>query len=122
MLTAAYTDVDGSEQNSELAFAVNGEGTKNVACVPQERGAKLFYVSTDYLFDGPATHRIEPDHLIAPLSLYGQSKAARKRPFEKITSAWCIAHTSWLFGTSGTCFPRESPRLLRERIHESQVF
>jgi hypothetical protein len=36
VLTNEYTDVDGSEQNSELAFAVNGEGTKNVA-VAQER-------------------------------------------------------------------------------------
>jgi dTDP-4-dehydrorhamnose reductase len=83
VLTAAYTDADGSEQNSELAFAVHGEGTKNVACVPQERGAKLFYVSTDYLFDGTATHRIEPDHLIAPLSVYGQSKAAGEKPFQE---------------------------------------
>lgn len=42
--TAAYTDVDGSEQNCELAFAVNGEGMKNVDCVAQEDGAKVFYV------------------------------------------------------------------------------
>ncbi len=44
VLTAAYTDVDGSEQNCELAFAVNGEGMKRVDCVAQEDGAKVFYV------------------------------------------------------------------------------
>jgi dTDP-4-dehydrorhamnose reductase len=44
VLTAAYTDVDGSEQNCELAFAVNGGGMKNVDCVAQEDGAKVFYV------------------------------------------------------------------------------
>ena len=42
VLTAAYTDVDGSEQNSELAFAVNGAGTKNVACAAQERAQGFF--------------------------------------------------------------------------------
>src|SRR5664279_3308871 len=68
VLTAAYTDVDGSEKNPELAFAVNREGTKNVACAAQEFGAKLFYVSTDYLFDGTATAPIEPQHAIAPLN------------------------------------------------------
>ena len=41
VLTAAYTDVDGSERNPELAFAVNGESTKNVARVAQEYGAKF---------------------------------------------------------------------------------
>src|SRR6516165_11302665 len=52
VLAAAYTDVDGSERNPERAFAVNGEGTRNVAHVAQELGRKLFYVSTDYVFDG----------------------------------------------------------------------
>src|ERR1700690_4602232 len=45
VLTAAYTDVDGSEKNPEQAFAVNGEGTRNVAQAAQDEGAKLFYVS-----------------------------------------------------------------------------
>jgi dTDP-4-dehydrorhamnose reductase len=43
VLTNAYTDVDGSEQNSELAFAVNDDGTRNVAIAQERncRGSKL---------------------------------------------------------------------------------
>jgi dTDP-4-dehydrorhamnose reductase len=104
VLTAAYTDVDGSEQNSELAFGVNGEGMKNVACVAQEDGAKVFYVRRDYLFDG--NHPIEPKRPIAPLNVYGRSKAAGEKAIQENHSAWCIARTSWLFGASGA-FPRE---------------
>ena len=110
VLTAAYTDVDGSEQNSELAFAVNGEGTKNVACVAQERGAKLFYARTDYLFDGTATHPVEPGHPIAPLNVYGQSKAAGEKAIQENHSAWCIARTSWLFGTNSVHRPTPATR------------
>jgi dTDP-4-dehydrorhamnose reductase len=108
VLTAAYTDVDGGERNPEQAFAVNGEGTQNVARVAQECGAKFFYLSTDYLFDGTATHPIEPGHPIAPLNVYGQSKAAGEKAIQESHSAWCIARTSWLFGTSGPASQRKS--------------
>jgi len=115
VLTAAYTDVDGSARNPELAFAVNGEGAKNVAPVAQECGAKFFYLSTDDLFDGTATHPIEPGHPIAPLNVYGQSKAAGEKAIQESPSAWCIARTSWLFGTSGACFPEKILRVSESR-------
>ncbi len=107
VLTAAYTDVDGSEKNPEQAFAVNGDGTRNVAQAAQEIGTKLFYVSTDYLFDGTATHPIEPNHPIAPLNVYGQSKAAGEKAIQEHHQAWCIARTSWLFGAAGASFPEK---------------
>lgn len=107
VLTAAYTDVDGSEKNPEQAFAVNGEGTKYVARAAQEHDAKLFYVSTDYLFDGTATHPVEPNHPIAPLNVYGQSKAAGEKAVQDNHKAWCIARTSWLFGARGSSFPEK---------------
>jgi dTDP-4-dehydrorhamnose reductase len=88
VLTAAYTDVDGSEQNSELAVAVNGEGMKTVACVAQEDGAKVFSVSRDYLFDG--NHPIEPERPIAPLNVYGRSKAAGGKTIHtNLLAIWC---------------------------------
>ena len=121
VLTATYTDVDGSEQNSELAFAVNGEGTKNVACVAQERGAKLFFGSTDYLFDGTATHPVEPGHPIAPPNVYGQSKVAGEKAIQENHSAWWVARTSWLFDTSGTCFPEKILRASESRQKSTVV-
>jgi dTDP-4-dehydrorhamnose reductase len=115
VLTAAYTDVDGSEKNPELAFAVNGEGTKNVAKAAQEFGAKLFYVSTDYLFDGTARRPIETDHPVAPLNVYGKSKAAGEKAVQDHHRAWCIARTSWLFGASGSSFPEKILRASETR-------
>jgi dTDP-4-dehydrorhamnose reductase len=75
VLTAAYTDVDGSEKNPELAFAVNTKGAENVARVSTEFGARLFYVSTDYVFDGTASRPYEPNDPLNPLNTYGASKA-----------------------------------------------
>jgi dTDP-4-dehydrorhamnose reductase len=121
VLTAAYTDVDGSERNPEQAFAVNGQGTKNVASAAQEHGAKLFYVSTDYLFDGTATHPIEPQHPIAPLNIYGQSKAVGEQAVQDRHRDWCIARTSWLFGASATCFPEKILRASEARPELSVV-
>ena len=47
ILAAGYTDVDASERNPELAFAVNREGARNVSVVAREQNAKLCYLSTD---------------------------------------------------------------------------
>lgn len=136
VLTAAYADVDGSERNPELAFAVNEQGTRNVARAAKEYGAKLFYVSTDYLFDGAATQPIAPEHPIAPLNIYGKSKAAGERALQETLASgaasaqdvtrlagthlgdWCIARTSWLFGASGTSFPE---RILRASETRSEL-
>src|ERR1700692_2394943 len=75
VLTAAYTDVDGSERDPEEAFAVNGKGTENVAGVAQKYGAKVLYISTDYVFDGRGKRPYESADPIAPISVYGESKA-----------------------------------------------
>jgi dTDP-4-dehydrorhamnose reductase len=115
VLTAAYTDVDGSERNPELAFAVNGQGTRNVALAAREYGAKLFYVSTDYLFDGAATRPIETDHPVAPLNVYGQSKAAGEKAVQEVHEDWIIGRSSWLFGASGSSFPEKILRASETR-------
>lgn len=107
VLAAAYTDVDGSERNRELAFAVNGTGTANVAKAAVELGAKVFYVSTDYVFDGKSTRPYQPGDPIAPLGAYGASKAAGEAAVQKLPQGWCIARTSWLFGASGVSFPEK---------------
>src|ERR1700694_55556 len=74
VLTAAYTDVDGSERDPEGAFAVNGKGRENVPSVAQKYGAKVLYISTDYVFDGKGTRPYEPADPVAPINVYGESK------------------------------------------------
>ena len=107
ILSAAYSDVDGCEQNPELAFAVNRDGTKNVAVAAEESGAKLFYISTDYLFDGTSNRPYEPDDPIHPLNVYGASKAAGELAVRETSKNWVISRTSWLFGVSRSCFPEK---------------
>ena len=107
LLTAAYTDVDGSEKNSEQAFAVNGAGAENVARVASEFGARVFYVSTDYVFDGTATRPYETSDPLNPLNVYGASKAAGEKAVQKYAKEWAIGRTSWLFGANGGSFPEK---------------
>ena len=107
ILTAAYTDVDGSEQNRDLAFAVNRDGTRNVSVVAQEVGAKLCYLSTDYVFDGASVRPYEPEDLVHPLNAYGASKAGGEQAVQQYAGHWLIVRTSWLFGASKSCFPEK---------------
>ena len=102
---AAYTDVDGCEKNRELAFAVNATGVENVARAAEKVRARVFLVSTDYVFDGKGTRPYETTDPIAPINVYGESKAAGEEALRKISSAWCIGRTSWLFGVHGPSFP-----------------
>lgn len=116
VLTAAYTDVEGSERNPALAFAVNGEGTKNVARVAQELDTKLFYVSTDYVFDGTSHRPYEPNDPIHPLNVYGASKAAGEKAAQAHAKHWLIARTSWLFGASRVSFPEKVLRAAESQL------
>lgn len=121
ILAAAYTDVDGSESNPDLAFAVNGKGAENVARVATECGAKLLYISTDYVFDGSAKLPYETTDPIQPLNVYGASKAAGEEAVRKFATNWCIARTSWLFGASGASFPEKILRASDSRPELSVV-
>jgi len=118
VLAAAYTDVDGSEWNPEQAFAVNGEGTRNVARVAQEFDRKLLYVSTDYVFDGTSPRPYEPDDPVHPLNVYGASKVAGENAIREESEHWLIARTSWLFGTSRASFPE---KILRAATCQPQI-
>src|ERR1700674_1959693 len=121
VLTAAYTDVDGSERDPDAAFAVNGKGTENVANVAEKYGAKVLYISTDYVFDGQGTRPYEPAHPIAPINVYGESKARGEQAIQASLRDWCIVRTSWLFGASGSSFPEKILRAAETRPELSGV-
>lgn len=121
LLTAAYTDVDGSERDPDGAFAVNQKGTENVARSARKYGANLMYISTDYVFDGLGTRPYEPSDAIAPMGVYGASKAAGEKAIQEHLQHWCIVRTSWLFGASGQCFPEKILRAAETRPELSVV-
>ena len=105
MLAAAYTDVDGCERNPDLAFAVNRDGAANVATAAKLVGARLVFLSSDYVFDGKKTTPYEIGDARNPQSVYGRTKAEAEIKLLELMPNCCIARTSWLFGTGGKCFP-----------------
>ena len=121
VLSAAYTDVDGCERNPELAFAVNAAGVENVARAARSCGARVFLVSTDYIFDGRGNRPYEVDDPVAPMNVYGASKAAGEAALRSGHSAWCIGRTSWLFGVRGPSFPDKILRAAETRPELSVV-
>ena len=118
ILAAGYTDVDGSEQHQDVAFAINRDGTRNVAIVARDLGAKLCYLSTDYVFDGAASRPYEPGDPIHPLNIYGASKAAGEKAVQDHAGHWLIARTSWIFGAARPSFPE---KILRAADSQSEL-
>ncbi len=110
----AYTDVDGCESNSELAFRVNGEGVKNLAEVSAAIGAKLVHISTDYVFDGTKGSPYTEDAPVNPLSVYGKSKLAGEE-YARLNPDHLIVRTQWLYGLHGKNFVETMLRLAGER-------
>jgi dTDP-4-dehydrorhamnose reductase len=115
VLAAAYTDVDGCESNSELAFAVNRDGAVNVAAAAKEFGSRLLFLSSDYVFDGKNTKPYETGDARNPQSVYGRTKAEAEIKLLELMPDCCIARTSWLFGAGGKCFPDTILKLVASR-------
>ena len=69
---AAYTDVDGAERQTDLAMAINAQGTEWVARGAAKAKARLIYISTDYMFDGLKRTPYLESHLANPLNVYGR--------------------------------------------------
>ena len=104
--SAAYTDVDGCETNQDLAYAVNGQGVKNLALACRQIDCPLVHVSTDYVFDGTARDPIPEDGEIGPISVYGKSKLMGEQAIQEILDKYFIVRTAWLYGINGKNFPK----------------
>src|SRR6202167_1894629 len=115
VLAAAYTNVDDCESHPDLAFAVNRDGAVNVAQAAKRTGAKLLFLSSDYVFDGKKTTPYETEDARNPPSVYGRSKAEAEVRLLELLPECCIARTSWLFGTGGKCFPDTILKLAASR-------
>jgi dTDP-4-dehydrorhamnose reductase len=105
---AAWTDVDGAEEDPQDAAAVNVGGTQHVASL----GAPLVYFSTDYVFDGAKREPYVESDAPNPQSVYGRTKLLGEGAAGE--EAW-IVRSSWLFGRTGHNFVRTMLRLGAER-------
>ena len=101
---AAYTDVDGCERNPDMALQSNAIGTRYVAEGAAKAGAKLLYLSTDYVFDGRKTVPYTERDPVNPLNVYGRSKLAGEEEALKGCRRTLVLRTSWLYGVHGKNF------------------
>ncbi len=112
---AAYTHVDMCETETDLAFAVNAEGVKNLALGCKQAGCILIQISTDFVFDGKKTSPYVETDPVNPLSVYGKSKLGGEKYIQEILDDYLIVRTSWLFGRSGKNFVETIGALSKER-------
>lgn len=103
---AAYTQVDRAEDEPEQCFAVNALGTRNIAQACGAVGAKLLYISTDYVFPGTGQRPYEPEDETGPLSVYGKSKLEGEKAVKELLDRFFIVRISWAFGVNGGNFIR----------------
>ena len=112
---AAYTAVDKAESEKELCYQVNVEGTENLALAAKDAGAKMIYISTDYVFDGQGDAPFEPSRKKDPVNYYGLTKAQGEDTAASILNRLFILRISWVFGLHGGNFVKTMMRLGSQR-------
>ena len=106
---AAWTAVDAAEDEDkrDLVRRVNVDGTQNLASAAKRAGAKMVYLSTDYVFDGQGTRPWEPDDKnYSPLNVYGQTKLDGEKAVSGTLDKYFIVRIAWVFGRSGKNYIR----------------
>lgn len=118
---AAYTKVDQAEDEPELCWAVNAEGTKNLAAACRRINAKMLYISTDYVFPGTGERFYEPTDPVGPVNTYGRSKLAGELAVQSLLDRYFIVRISWVFGKNGNNFVKTMLRLAETRTELNVV-
>lgn len=118
---AAYTKVDQAEDEPELCWAVNAEGTKNLAVACRRINAKMLYISTDYVFPGTGERFYEPTDPVGPVNTYGRSKLAGELAVQSLLDRYFIVRISWVFGKNGNNFVKTMLRLAETRTELNVV-
>lgn len=101
---AAYTAVDKAEEEKEICEAVNAKGTESIAKICGEKGIKLLYTCTDYVFGGDGEDFYETDSPLAPCNVYGKTKLQGEEAIRKYCDKYFIVRISWVFGVHGKNF------------------
>lgn len=107
---AAYTNVDGAESDADGAFRVNVVGTQNIAAGCLEIGAKMVYVSTDYVFSGNEQGLYREFDALNPQNIYGKTKQQGEEIVRQMLGRHYIVRTAWLYG-DGNNFVRTMLKL-----------
>lgn len=108
----AWTAVDACEADPDRAFRVNALGTRHVAEAARLVGARVCYLSTDYVFDGTATRPYDEWDRPDPRSVYGRSKLGGEAECDPGST---VVRTSWVFGRHGANMAKTVLRLAAQR-------
>ena len=109
---AAWTDVDGAEDNELLASRVNSDGPENLAFAAKLSNSKLIHVSTDYVFSGESQTPWQIDDEINPQSVYGRTKArGESRVMASYPENSFVVRTAWLYSRRGKNFAKTMTKL-----------
>lgn len=112
---AAYTNVDGAEDNEELARKINGKAPALIAQQCKDNHMRLIHISTDYVFDGDFNRPINENDSPCPQSVYGKTKLEGERHVLEILDNAYIIRTSWVYSSYGNNFVKTMLRLGKER-------
>lgn len=114
---AAYTNVDGCENDKDVAFKVNAIGPRNLAIASERYGIKLLHVSTDYVFNGEGTVPFKEYDIPRPVSVYGKTKLLGEQYVRENCSHYFIIRTAWLYGEWGKNFVYTIMKAAKEKGH-----
>jgi dTDP-4-dehydrorhamnose reductase/dTDP-4-dehydrorhamnose 3,5-epimerase len=112
---AAYTAVDKAEEEKDKCYAVNVQGTRNIAIACKKIDAKMLYVSTDYVFDGEGENPFDEFDRTNPINYYGYTKAEGENVVKELKDKYFIVRTSWVFGINGNNFVKTMLTLSKTR-------
>ena len=112
---AAFTKVDLAESEETLAYNINGFAQRNLAVAAEKVGAKICYVSTDYVFDGTGEVPYKEYDECNPLGVYGKSKYIGEQLTQSLSSKYFIVRTSWVYGEYGSNFVKTMLKLAETR-------
>jgi dTDP-4-dehydrorhamnose reductase len=101
---AAYTDVDGAETETELAYRVNAEAVGRLGALAKEAGVWVLHVSTDFVFDGKSDRPYVETDAPNPINTYGKSKLAGEQLLVESRCRHCIIRVEWTYGLHGSNF------------------
>ena len=118
---SAWTAVDKAEDEPQKVEMVNVQGTRNIAEACKAIGAKMLYISTDYVFFGFGEHFYEPQDPTGPLSVYGKTKLDGELAVRELLEHFFIVRISWVFGKNGNNFVKTMLRLAETREEVSVV-
>ena len=111
MHNAAWTAVDKAEECIDLVKRVNVDAVRYLASAANEVGAKMIYISTDYVFPGSGEKFYEIDDPTGPISVYGQTKLDGEKAAQEACKKLFIVRISWVFGINGNNFVKTMLKL-----------